>query len=89
LLTTKQHGEKTGLSVSSENASQKMFIGNDTISEIVNDSDSDGGNFSKLSDDTCKLRPVPVAVHLRRRSIATRLLRPRGSNPTGGMDVCL
>ena len=33
-----------------------MFIGNDTISETVNDSDSDGGNFSEISDsDTCKL----------------------------------
>jgi hypothetical protein len=40
LLTTKQHGEKTGLSVSSENNSQKMFR-NDKISEIVNDLDSD------------------------------------------------
>ena len=48
--------EKPGLSVSSENTSQKMFIGNDTISEIVNDLDSDGGNFSELSDsDTCKV----------------------------------
>jgi hypothetical protein len=27
-----------------------MFIGSDKISEIVNDSDSDGGNFSKLSN---------------------------------------
>jgi len=41
--------EKPGLSVSSENTSQKMFIGNDTISETANDSDSDGGNFSELS----------------------------------------
>jgi len=33
-----------------------MFIGNNTISETVNDSDSDGGNFSELSDsDTCKV----------------------------------
>jgi len=33
-----------------------MFIGNDTISEIVNDSDSDGGNFGELSDsDTRKV----------------------------------
>jgi hypothetical protein len=32
-----------------------MFIGNDKISEIVNDSDSDGGNFTELSDDTCKV----------------------------------
>jgi len=48
--------EKPGLSVSSENTSQKMFIGNNRISEIVNDSDSDGGNFSELSDhDTCKV----------------------------------
>ena len=48
--------EKPRLSVSSENISQKMFIGNDMISETVNDSDSDGGNFSELSDsDTCKV----------------------------------
>ena len=33
-----------------------MFIANDRISEIVNDSGSDGGNFSELSDsDTCKV----------------------------------
>jgi hypothetical protein len=51
-----------GLSVSSENASQKMFIGSDTISETVNDSDSDGGNFSQLSDEACKVRPVPMAA---------------------------
>src|SRR5215510_13256169 len=41
-------------SVSAENTSQKKYIGSDKISEIVNDSDSDGGNFSELSDsDTC------------------------------------
>jgi hypothetical protein len=34
-------GKKTGLSVSSENTSQKMFIRNDKINEIVTDSDSD------------------------------------------------
>jgi hypothetical protein len=38
--------DKTRLSVSSENTSQKMFIGNDKISEIVNDLDSGCGNFS-------------------------------------------
>jgi hypothetical protein len=32
--------EKPGPSFSSENTSQKMFIGTDKISEIVNDSDS-------------------------------------------------
>jgi len=48
--------EKPGLSLSSENTSQKMFIRTDKISEIVNDSDSDGGSFSELSDsDTCKV----------------------------------
>jgi len=48
--------EKPRLSFSSENTSQKMFIGTDKISEIVNDSDSDGGSFSELSDsDTCKV----------------------------------
>jgi hypothetical protein len=48
--------EKPEPSFSSENTSQKMFIGTDKISEIVNDSDSDGGSFSELSDsDTCKV----------------------------------
>ena len=33
-----------------------MFIGTDKISEIVNDSDSDGGSCSELSDsDTCEV----------------------------------
>ena len=46
--------EKPGLS--SENTYQKMFIGNDTIIETVNDSESDGGNFREHSDsDTCKV----------------------------------
>ena len=41
-------------SVSAENTSQKKYIGSDKISEILNDSDSDGGNFTELSDsDTC------------------------------------
>ena len=47
---------KPGPSFSSENTSQKMFIGTDKISEIVNDSGSDGGSFSELSDsDMCKV----------------------------------
>jgi hypothetical protein len=54
--------EKPRLSVSSENTSQKMFTVNDKISETVNYSDSGGGNFSQLSDDTCKIGPVPVAA---------------------------
>jgi hypothetical protein len=39
-----------GPSSISENSSQKKFIRTDKISEIVNDSDSDGGSFSKLSN---------------------------------------
>ena len=38
---------------------KKMCIGTDKISEIVNDSDSDGGSFSELSDsDMCKVSPT-------------------------------
>jgi hypothetical protein len=47
--------EKPRPSFSSENTSQKMFIGTDKISEIVNDSDSDGGSFSELDSNTCKV----------------------------------
>jgi len=48
--------EKPGPSFSSENTSQKMFIGTDKNSEIVNALDSDGGSFSELSDsDMCKV----------------------------------
>jgi hypothetical protein len=35
-----------------------MFIGNDKISEIVNDLDSDGGNFTELSDNTCRVNSL-------------------------------
>jgi hypothetical protein len=41
-----------GMSVNSNNTSQKVFIGNDKISELVNDSDLNGGNFSEHSDNT-------------------------------------
>jgi hypothetical protein len=44
-----------GTSVSSNNTSQKVFIRNDKISELVNDSDSNGGSFSEHSDDTCEI----------------------------------
>jgi hypothetical protein len=54
--------EKNGMSVSSENTSQKMFMRNDKVSETVNDSDSDGGNFCKLLEEKCKVRPVPGAA---------------------------
>jgi hypothetical protein len=42
-------------SVSSNNTSQKVFIRNDKINELVNDSDLNGGNFSEHSDDTCEI----------------------------------
>jgi hypothetical protein len=53
--------EKPRLSVSSKNASQKMFIRNDKISEITNGSDSDGGKCSELPDYMCKVNsPHPL-----------------------------
>jgi hypothetical protein len=61
LLTTKEHG-KNQISVRSENTSQTVFIRNDKLSEIVYHSVSDGGKFSKLSDETCKVRLVPVTT---------------------------
>ena len=43
-------------SSSAENTSQKMFIETDKINEIVSDSDSHGGSFSKLSNSNmCKV----------------------------------
>jgi len=48
--------ENPGPSCSAENTSQKMFIGTDEISKILNDSDSDVGTCSELSDsDMCKV----------------------------------
>jgi hypothetical protein len=48
--------ENSGPSPSAENTSQKMFIGTDQISEIVNDWGSDGSSVSELSDSgTCKV----------------------------------
>jgi hypothetical protein len=44
-----------GTSVSSNNTSQKVFIGNNKISELVNDSDSSSGSFSEHSNDTCEI----------------------------------
>jgi hypothetical protein len=53
--------EKPGPSVSSKNTSQKMFMGNDKIHEIINDSDLGSGNYSELSDDTCEVNlPNPL-----------------------------
>jgi hypothetical protein len=40
---------------------QKMFIGTDKISEIVNDSDSDGSSFSELFDrDMCMVEYILI-----------------------------
>jgi hypothetical protein len=48
--------ENPGRSYSAENTSQKMFIGTDKISEIVNDSDSGVGSCSDFSDsDMCEV----------------------------------
>jgi hypothetical protein len=38
-----------------------MFIGNNKISEIIDDSDLDGGNCSELPDDMCEVNsPHPL-----------------------------
>jgi hypothetical protein len=48
--------ENPGRSCSAENTSQKVFIGTDKISEILNDSDSDVGSCGELSDsDMCEV----------------------------------
>ena len=50
--------ENPGPSCSAEKTSQKTFIGTDKISEILNDSDSDVGSCSELSDsDMCEVNP--------------------------------
>jgi hypothetical protein len=59
LVCSTRSTDNPRLSVNAENTSQKKFIGSDKISEIVNDSDSDGGNFSELSDrDVCKVNSL-------------------------------
>jgi len=63
-----------------------MFIGNDRISEIVNDTDSDGGNFSELSDsDTCKVHS-PFSSSSSSSSEDEEIVQPepdRGRKKTG------
>jgi hypothetical protein len=56
--------ENPGTSCSAENTSQKMFIGTDKISEILNDSDSDVGTRSELSDsDMCEVNsPISNSI---------------------------
>jgi hypothetical protein len=53
--------ENPGPSSSAENNSQKMFIGTDKISEIVKDSDLDGGSFIELSDSNMCKRNSPFS----------------------------
>jgi len=54
--------------------SQKMFIGNDKISEIVNDSDSDGGNFSELLTARRAKEIHPSAAAARKRKFSSQNL---------------
>ena len=61
-------------SVSAENTSQIKYIGTDKISEIVNDSDSDGGNFTELSDsDTCIAAAAAAVAARKRKSYSQNL----------------
>jgi hypothetical protein len=44
-----------------ETLHKKKYIGSDKISEIVNDSDSDGSGFSEISDgDTCSVEYILI-----------------------------
>ena len=56
--------ETPGPSCSAENTSQKMFIGTDKISEILNDLDSRIGTCSELSDsDMCEVNsPISNSI---------------------------
>jgi hypothetical protein len=79
--------EKPGPSVSSKNTSQRMFIGSDKINEIVNDSDSGGGNFSELSDsDTCEVNSPLVAataITARKKNLSSQNLAEAGREHGG------
>jgi hypothetical protein len=76
VFLTTRNMEKTGLNVSVENTSQKMFTGNDKISEIVNDSDSNGGNFSELSDNMCKVNSLFSSSNSSSRSKEQEVFQP-------------
>jgi hypothetical protein len=73
--------ENPRLSSSAENTSQKLFIGADKISEILNNLDSDGGSFSELSDsDTCEINSpfTAVAVAVKERKLSSQNLTGAG-----------
>jgi len=75
--------EKPRPSFSSENTSQKMFIGTDKISETVNDLDSDGGSFSELSDsDTCEV-DSPFNSSSEEEKLSSQNLTKAGTEHTG------
>jgi hypothetical protein len=55
--------EDPGPSSIPENSSQKKFIRTDKISEIVNDSDSDDGSFSELSNSETYEANSPFSIN--------------------------
>jgi hypothetical protein len=55
----------------------------------LNDSGSDGDNCSEISDDTCKVRLVPVAPLSKAQVFSRSPVAIVGSNTTGGLDVGL
>jgi len=62
-----------------------MFIGTGKISEIVNDSDSDGGSFSELSDSDTYKENSPFSSSIKREE--EEVVRPepdRGTKRTCG-----
>jgi hypothetical protein len=61
-----------------------MSIGTDKISEIVNDSDSDGGNYSELSDSNMSKvnSPFSRSSSSNKEEEAVQLEHGRGRNRT-------
>jgi len=66
-----------------QNIFHKNVIRTDKISEILNDSDSDGGSFSELSDsDTCKVNS-PFSSRSEEEEFSSQYLREAGREHTG------
>jgi len=71
---------------SAENTSQKMLIRTDKVSETMNNSDSDGGSFSELSDsNTCKINSSSTAAALaaNKRKLSSQNLTEAGRKHAG------
>ena len=55
---------------------KKKYIGTDKISEIVNDSDSDGGNFTELSNSNTCIADSPFSSSSSSSSEEEEIVQP-------------